>query len=80
MERQISRGSGSEGEGVSTMEHAPALTKNSETVATCRGGLAVCAAGPESLVREAKNAVARVSLASGLKLGRVGMHSEVYAL
>ena len=44
------------------------------------GGLAVCAAGPESMARHAKNALARLSLTSGGRLGRIGCHTEVYSL
>lgn len=44
------------------------------------GGLAVCAAGPESMARQAKNALARISLTSGGRLGRIGCHTEVYSL
>ena len=44
------------------------------------GGLAVCSAGPESMARQAKNALARLSLRSAGRLGRVGCHTEVYSL
>ncbi|TFK37211.1 hypothetical protein BDQ12DRAFT_685512 [Crucibulum laeve] len=45
------------------------------------GGLAVCASGPESLTREAANAVARLQLGGqGLKIGGVGLHTEVYSV
>ncbi|KAJ3529676.1 hypothetical protein NMY22_g8896 [Coprinellus aureogranulatus] len=44
------------------------------------GGLAVCASGPESLTREAANAVARLQMRSGLDLGIVGLHTEVFSL
>ena len=44
------------------------------------GGVAVCAAGPESLTREAHNAVARVSLTRGLELGGVALHNELFAI
>ncbi|KAI0776531.1 iron reductase [Trametes elegans] len=44
------------------------------------GGVGVCAAGPESLTREAQNAVARVSLTRGLELGGVGLHTELFAI
>jgi ferric-chelate reductase len=43
------------------------------------GGLAVCASGPESLVREAANAVARIQMSGrGKRLGGVGLHTEVF--
>ncbi|KAI0365850.1 iron reductase [Pilatotrama ljubarskyi] len=44
------------------------------------GGVAVCAAGPESLTREAQNAVARISLTRGVELGGVGLHTELFAI
>ncbi|KAF9565746.1 hypothetical protein CPC08DRAFT_157968 [Agrocybe pediades] len=45
------------------------------------GGLAVCASGPESLTREASNAVARMQLMGQAgKLGGIGLHTEVFAL
>ena len=44
------------------------------------GGVGVCAAGPESLTREAHNAVARVSLTRGIELGGVGLHTELFAI
>ncbi|KAI8992723.1 iron reductase [Trametes punicea] len=44
------------------------------------GGVAVCAAGPESLTREAQNAVARISLTQGVKLGGVALHTELFAI
>lgn len=44
------------------------------------GGVAVCAAGPESLTREAQNAVARMSLTRGVELGGVALHTELFAI
>lgn len=44
------------------------------------GGVAVCAAGPESLTREAQNAVARIGLTRGVELGGVGLHTELFAI
>ncbi|KAK7027523.1 ferric-chelate reductase Frp1 [Paramarasmius palmivorus] len=44
------------------------------------GGLAVCAAGPEGLVRKAGNAVARMSLTRGIELGGIDLHTEVYSM
>lgn len=44
------------------------------------GGVAVCAAGPESLTREAQNAVARLGLTRGIELGGIGIHTELFAL
>ena len=44
------------------------------------GGIAVCAAGPQSLTREARNAVAGASLMRAGELGQIGCHTEEYAL
>lgn len=45
------------------------------------GGLAVCASGPESLTREASNAVARLQMSGrGVQIGKIGFHSEVFTL
>jgi len=45
------------------------------------GGLAVCASGPESLTREASNAVARVQISGqGSRLGGIGLHTEIFTL
>ena len=44
------------------------------------GGLAVCAAGPETMAREAKNAAARLAMSTAHRLGPVACHTEVYSL
>ncbi|KAF8956845.1 ferric reductase like transmembrane component-domain-containing protein [Flammula alnicola] len=45
------------------------------------GGLAVCASGPEGLIREAANAVARIQMSGrGGELGGVGLHTEIFTL
>ena len=44
------------------------------------GGVAVCASGPESLIRESQNAVARLGVVRGLELGGVGLHTELFAM
>lgn len=44
------------------------------------GGVGVCASGPESLIRETQNAVARLGLTQGVKLGGIGLHTELFAL
>lgn len=50
-------------------------------VARPGGGLAVCASGPEGLVREAANAVARLQIGGGgMRLGSVGLHTELFTL
>ncbi|TDL15891.1 hypothetical protein BD410DRAFT_82137 [Rickenella mellea] len=49
-------------------------------VGRASGGIAVCAAGPESLMVEARNAVARFSLTRGGECGPVACHTEEYAI
>ncbi|KAM6491232.1 Ferric reductase like transmembrane component domain containing protein [Amanita muscaria] len=45
------------------------------------GGFVVCASGPERLTREAANAVAKLKASSrGQELGRIGLHTELYAV
>jgi hypothetical protein len=44
------------------------------------GGVAVCASGPESLTREAQNAVARVGLAMSMDAGGIALHTELFTL
>lgn len=44
------------------------------------GGVAVCASGPETLIRETQNAVARIGVTRGVKLGGIGLHTELFAL
>jgi ferric-chelate reductase len=44
------------------------------------GGVAVCASGPNSLTREASNAVAKLSLTRGVELGGVGLHTEAFSV
>ncbi|KAI5998357.1 hypothetical protein F5J12DRAFT_849863 [Pisolithus orientalis] len=44
------------------------------------GGIVVCASGPESLVVETRNAVARLGVGNALKLGGVVVHVESFAL
>ena len=44
------------------------------------GGVAVCASGPASLTREARNAVARIGAVRGIKLGGVAIHVEQFTL
>jgi hypothetical protein len=44
------------------------------------GGVAVCAAGPESLTRQTANAVAAASLRKGMGLGGIALHTEVFAM
>jgi ferric-chelate reductase len=44
------------------------------------GGVGVCASGPESLIRETQNAVARLGATRGVELGGIGLHTELFAL
>ncbi len=46
----------------------------------CQGGVGVCASGPESLTREAANAVARLSPVHGRRVGGIALHTEVFSL
>lgn len=44
------------------------------------GGVAVCASGPESLIRETANAVSRVKMSKrGHVLGDVALHTELFS-
>ncbi|KAG1773263.1 iron reductase [Suillus placidus] len=44
------------------------------------GGVAVCASGPESLTREAQNAVARLGLTMSMDVGGIALHTELFTL
>jgi ferric-chelate reductase len=44
------------------------------------GGVGVCVSGPETLTREAHNAVARVGMTKGLQLGGIALHTELFSL
>lgn len=47
------------------------------------GGVAVCSAGPETMTREASNAVARIEMANvmnGGQLGSIGLHTELFSV
>lgn len=44
------------------------------------GGVGICACGPESLTREAANAVARLGMLRGVELGGVALHTELFAV
>ncbi|KAG1873923.1 iron reductase [Suillus subluteus] len=44
------------------------------------GGVAVCASGPESLTREAQNAVARSGLTMSMDVGGIALHTELFTL
>ncbi|KAI0312563.1 hypothetical protein OF83DRAFT_1145534 [Amylostereum chailletii] len=44
------------------------------------GGVAVCASGPESMTREAHNAVARLGVRHSRRMGGIALHTEVFSL
>jgi len=44
------------------------------------GGVAVCASGPESLTREASNAVAALALRHSRRTGGIALHTEVFSM
>ncbi|KAG1897641.1 uncharacterized protein F5891DRAFT_1241288 [Suillus fuscotomentosus] len=44
------------------------------------GGVAVCASGPENLMRDAQNAVARLGLTMGMDVGGIALHTELFTL
>ncbi|KAI9434578.1 iron reductase [Lactarius indigo] len=48
--------------------------------ATGRGGVGVCASGPESLARESANAVARLTASHAKRVGGIALHTEVFSL
>ena len=45
-----------------------------------RGGVGVCASGPESLTSESANAVARLSPTHAKRVGGIALHTEVFSL
>ena len=44
------------------------------------GGVAVCASGPETLIRESQNAVTKLGVLKGRELGGIALHTELFAL
>jgi len=60
-----------------TMENASVTTDDPKALPRMGGGVAVCASGPASLIRETSNAVARLGLA---RRGSLDVHTEVFAL
>jgi ferric-chelate reductase len=44
------------------------------------GGVAVCASGPETMTREAQNAVARMAMTKGVELGGIALHTELFSM
>jgi len=55
-----------------------ASSEGTHTSALADGGLAVCASGPESLMREVQNAVAKLSLTRGVR--DIALHAESFCL
>ena len=47
---------------------------------TGRGGVGVCASGPESLTQESANAVAKLAPSHAKSVGRIALHTEVFSL
>ena len=45
-----------------------------------QGGVGMCASGPESLTREAANAVARLAPVHARRVGGIALHTEVFSL
>lgn len=45
------------------------------------GGVAVCASGPQSLAKEAANAVVKLQMSGrGMRLGGISLHTETFSL
>ncbi len=44
------------------------------------GGVGVCVSGPEGLIRETGNAVSLLRLRGGGGIGKVGIHTELFAM
>ncbi|KAF7433701.1 hypothetical protein PC9H_005664 [Pleurotus ostreatus] len=65
-----------------SMPHGPnrALTDKELAMPPQYGGVAVCASGPESLTREAANAVVQVNLSQGIRLGGIALHTEKFSM
>lgn len=59
---------------------SPEAAEGGKRAWTTGGGVAVCAAGPETLTREARNAVAGLALTRATEVGGVACHTEVYSL
>jgi ferric-chelate reductase len=45
-----------------------------------QGGVGMCASGPESLTREATNAVSRLAPLHARRVGGIALHTEVFSL
>jgi hypothetical protein len=64
---------------------SPALVEDdvedeSKHMVVCQGGVGVCASGPESLTREAANAVAKLGRVHGRRVGGIALHTEQFSL
>jgi ferric-chelate reductase len=55
-------------------------SRSAAQAVTDRGGVGVCASGPESLTRESANAVARLAPSHAKSVGGIGLHTEVFSL
>ena len=44
------------------------------------GGVGVCVSGPEGLIRETGNAVSLLGLRGGGGVGKIGIHTELFAM
>jgi ferric-chelate reductase len=66
---------------VSTTADVGVLEKGGEASGeVVTGGVVMCVAGPESLVREAANAAERLSAGEESRMGGLSLHCEVYAM
>jgi len=61
-------------------KQSPNTTGSMRSFVPLAGGVGVCASGPETLTREAQNAVARVNFSRGVELGGIALHTELFAL
>jgi ferric-chelate reductase len=55
-------------------------TQSDEIQKHSGGGVAVCASGPESMTREAQNAVARIGLTASMEVGGIALHTELFSM
>jgi len=51
-----------------------------QVISPRQGGVGVCASGPESLTREAANAVASLAPVHARRVGGIALHTEVFSL
>jgi ferric-chelate reductase len=74
-----SPGGGKEGGSVEG-QMVPPSPSGSGTSGSGAGGIAVCASGPCSLIRESQNAVASMSVVKGVDVGGIALHTEAFML